>query len=136
MLGAAWVLAFLAFASVWKVSEEIGISTWWIGPRSQPQPLVIRSIPFVLVIIPTLAALYNVRRAAWLGVAVSLALGVVAVFDISRSGGLAAIEFAIAACELLVSLGAVVASVRPGQTSTPSTPSASSGPSATSTATS
>jgi hypothetical protein len=105
MMIAAWTGVFLAFAGVWKASIEIGIRTWWIGPRSDPRPVVVQVIPFVLAIAVALAATYNVRRLPWIGVAGALGVGLVAVFDISRSGGLALVEGAIGAAALLVALG-------------------------------
>ena len=100
-----WVGAFLAYLAVWKASEEIGIATWWLGPRSHPQPIFIRLIPFAIVAVFGMLASFNVRRLAWISLAGSGALALIAIPDLSRSGGLAAIEFAIAGAVALVSLG-------------------------------
>jgi hypothetical protein len=116
MLAASWSAAFFAFAAVWKTSEEIGIGTWWLGPRAQPQPLLIRSVPFVITMLMGLLAVYNVRRIALMSITASIVVAIIAVLDISRSGGLAAIEFAIAASMLLVSVGALIASARRAST--------------------
>jgi hypothetical protein len=97
---------------VWKTSEEIGIGTWWLGPRAQPQPLLIRIVPFVITMLMGLLAVYNVRRIALISITASALIAIIGVFDISRSGGLAAIEFAIAGSMLLVSIGALIASAR------------------------
>ena len=112
MLSAAWTAAFFACASVWKTSAEIGIGTWWIGPRAQPQHVLVRILPFAVTMLLGLLAVYNVRRVAVASIAASLLLAGGAVFDMSRSGGLAAIEFAIAGSMLLVSVGALAASTR------------------------
>ena len=112
MLALAWTAAFFAFAAVWKASQEIGIGTWWLGPRAQPQPMVVRIAPFALTMVFGFMAIYNLRRTALFSAGGSLLIGLVAVFDISRSGGLAAIEFGIAVCLLLVSFGAIAGSVR------------------------
>jgi hypothetical protein len=112
MLAASWSASFFAFAAVWKTSEEIGIGTWWLGPRSEPQPLSIRILPFVITMLMGLLAVYNVRRIAVMSIAASAFIAIIGVFDISRSGGLAAIEFAIAGSMLLVSAGALAASTR------------------------
>ena len=100
-----WVGAFLAYLAVWKASEEIGIATWWLGPRSHPQPIPIRLIPFAVVAVFGILASFNVRRLPWISLAGSGVLALIAVPDLSRSGGLAAIEFAIAGAVALVSLG-------------------------------
>ncbi len=112
MVAASWTAAFFAFAAVWKTSQEIGIGTWWLGARAQPQPTVLRIAPFVLAIAVGMAAVYNIRRTAWISAAASIALAIGAAFDMSRSGGLAAIEFAIAGSMLLVSIGAALGAIR------------------------
>ena len=105
MMIATWGGVFLAFAAVWKASVEIGIRTWWIGPRSQPMPIVVQVIPFALAIAVALAATYNVRHLPWIGVAGALAIGIIAVFDVSRSWRLALVEAAIGVAALLVASG-------------------------------
>lgn len=112
MLAACWTAAFFAFAAVWKTSQEIGIGTWWLGARSQPQPIAIRIVPFALTLAVGMVALYNIRRTAWVSAGASIAIAVGAAFDMSRSGGLAAIEFAIAGSMLLVSIGAALGAIR------------------------
>ena len=116
LLGAAWAASFFAFAAVWKTSQDIGIGTWWLGARAQPQSVMIKIIPFVLIIVVGLAAIYNLRRVALISLAGSLAVALIAVFDISRSGGLAAIEFAIAASLAVISVGALTGTYRAAST--------------------
>lgn len=106
MVGVTWLLAFFAFAATWKASEEIGIGTWWLGARAQPRPLLVRLIPFALTVLVMMFAVYNVRRVALVSLVGSVAVAIIAVFDISRSGGLAAIEFAVAGATALVSVAA------------------------------
>lgn len=100
-----WVGAFLAYLAVWKASEEIGIATWWLGPRSSPRPLPIRLIPFAVIAVFGILASFHLRRLPWISLAGSGVLALIAIPDLSRSGGLAAIEFAIAGAVALVSLG-------------------------------
>ncbi|MGK0331094.1 MAG: hypothetical protein ACI89G_001162 [Minisyncoccia bacterium] len=116
LLGAAWAASFFAFAAVWKTSQDIGIGTWWLGARAQPQSVMIKIIPFVLIIAVGLAAIYNLRRVALVSLAGSVGVALIAVFDISRSGGLAAIEFAIAASLATVSVGALTGTYRAATT--------------------
>jgi hypothetical protein len=113
-----WTGVFLAFAGVWKASVEIGIRTWWIGPRSEPRPIVIQVIPFAVAIVVALAATYNVRRLPWTAVAGSLAIGLIALFDVSRSGGLALVEAAIGVGALLVALASFTGRYRAGPPAT------------------
>ncbi|WP_394935972.1 hypothetical protein [uncultured Ilumatobacter sp.] len=112
MLAVCWGAAFFAFLAVWKTSEEIGIGTWWLGPRAQPQPILVRVLPFAITLSLGFLAISNTRRVALASIAGSLTIAGIAVFDMTRSGGLAAVEFAIAGSMLLVSCGALLASAR------------------------
>ena len=111
-VGRTWTVAFFAFAAVWKTSQEIGIGTWWLGPRAQPQPTIVRIAPFALALSVAMLALANIPRVAWISAMASIAIAIGAAFDMSRSGGLAAIEFAIAGSMMLVSLGAMLGALR------------------------
>ncbi len=109
---ASWVGVFIAYMAVWKASEEIGIATWWLGPRSDPQPLLIRLVPFAVAAVFGILATYNVPRMPVIGLAGSVLLAAIAVPDLSRSTGLAVIEFAIAGAALLVSLASFTGTYR------------------------
>lgn len=98
-----WIGVFVAYMGVWKASEEIGIATWWLGPRSEPQPLIVRLVPFIVAAAFGILASYNVRRMPAIGLIGAAVLAGIAVADLSRSAGLAAIEFAIAGAVLLAS---------------------------------
>lgn len=113
MVAVGWAGAFAAYLSVWKASEEIGIATWWLGPRSNPQPLVIRLIPFILVGIVVAATMLDGRHVPAIGVGGAIAAAAIAVPDMSRSSGLATIEFAIAGAVLLVSAASFTGLQRP-----------------------
>ena len=102
MMVTTWVGVFVAYLAVWKASEELGIATWWLGPRSNPQPLAIRLVPFIVTAVFGILATYNVRRLPAIGLVGAVALIGVAVPDLTRSRGLATIEFAIAGAVLLV----------------------------------
>ncbi len=102
MLVVTWGAVILAFAAVWKTSEELGIGTWWLGTRSNPSMALVRLVPFVIAAVPTVAVSYNVRWAWWASLGGSLGLMVVALPDFSRSAGLAVVELVIAAAALLV----------------------------------
>ncbi|HYN34051.1 MAG TPA: hypothetical protein VES40_15610, partial [Ilumatobacteraceae bacterium] len=69
-----WVGAFLAYLAVWKASEEIGIATWWLGPRSNPRSIPIRLVPFAVIAVFGMLASFNVRRLPWISLAGSGAL--------------------------------------------------------------
>jgi hypothetical protein len=117
MVVTTWVGAFVAYLAVWKASEEIGIATWWLGARSNPQPLVIRLIPFIVTALFGILASYNVPRMPVIGLVGAAVLAAIAVPDLSRSAGLATIEFAIAGAVLLVSLASFTGTYRAPRTS-------------------
>jgi hypothetical protein len=103
MLAATWLAAFFGFAAVWKVSEELGIGTWWLGPRADPRPFLVVSVPFVICVTMVLLSATNVRHLPALSTVASLLLVGVAVPDVSRSVGITAIELSIAVATLLAS---------------------------------
>lgn len=107
-----WIGAFLSYMAVWKASEEIGIGTWWLGARSTPQPIVIRLLPFVVTALFGMLAAYNVRRMPWISLFGAAILAGFAVPDLSRSTGLAVVEFAIAGAVAVVSLAALTGTYR------------------------
>jgi len=107
-----WVGVFLAYLAVWKTSEEIGIATWWLGPSSNPQPVPVRLIPFLVAVVFGILASYNVRRMPWISLGGSAVLASIAVPDLSRSVGLATIEFVIAGAVALVSLASLTGTYR------------------------
>jgi hypothetical protein len=115
MVTTTWVGVFVAYLAVWKASEEIGIATWWLGPRSSPQPLLVRLLPFIVTAVFGILASYNVPRMPLIGLIGSLALAAIAVPDLSRSTGLAVIEFAIAGAVLLVSAASFAGTYRQPQ---------------------
>jgi hypothetical protein len=107
MLALAWFAAFFAYAAIWQASVQIGISTWWIGPRAQPTNVAVRLIPFALALTTALCVIYNVERiirVSFIGVALGVAI---AIPDFSRSTGLALAELAIPAMIGLVTVAAM-----------------------------
>jgi hypothetical protein len=112
MVVTTWVGVFVAYLAVWKASEEIGIATWWLGPRSSPQPIVIRLLPFIATAVFGILASSNIRRLPTIGLLGAAALVAIAAPDLSRSTGLAAIEFAIAGAVLLVSAASFTGTYR------------------------
>jgi hypothetical protein len=103
MAVATWVGVFVAYLSVWKASVELGLATWWLGPRGNPQPLIVRLVPFLVAAVFGILASYNVRRLPVIGLVGAAVLAAIAVPDLSRSTGLATVEFAIAGAVALVS---------------------------------
>lgn len=107
MLLLGWVGAFFAYAGIWQASVQIGIGTWWTGPRAQPTNVAIRLLPFVLALAMALLVVYSVRHVVrWSGIGVAATV-LVAVPDFSRSVGLGVAEASIAALLGVVTLASL-----------------------------
>jgi hypothetical protein len=112
VLGMAWALAFFAYAAVWQASVQIGIGTWWLGPRAQPTDVYVRVIPFILPLVVPLLLVYDIRRPVLVSMVAALGAGLIALPDVGRATLLGVVELAIAALLLLVSLAATTGRYR------------------------
>ena len=102
--GVTWGLVFVAFTAVWKSSRELGLSTWWLGPVGEPQPVVVMLLPFVAPVAMLLATLNNVRWLPWAGLVASAGTAVVGIADLDRVPRLGLVEVAIAGAAAAVSV--------------------------------
>ncbi len=102
-----WIGVVIGIAAVWNASVQLGLSTWWLGPRSDPQPRFIQVSPFVTPVLMLLAPLNHVRWLGWIGLAGAVVVGGFGLGDLGRVPVLAAVELAIAAA----AAGASVASL-------------------------
>lgn len=101
---AGWLLIAASFVAVWASSRLVGLSTWWLGPATEPRFVLISLLPLVF---PLGLCIGGLRRAKWLpwwGVGGAAATALIAAFDIADVPGFAAVEFALAGAGLLVSL--------------------------------
>jgi len=103
----AWIGGFFAFAAVWQASVQIGIGTWWIGPRALPAPPYIRLLPFALTLVMALCVIYNTPRIVRTSFVGTLLVAAIAIPDFSRSVSMAIAELVVAGLLLLVTVGAV-----------------------------
>lgn len=102
-----WVAVVLAFAAVWNASVQLGLSTWWLGPRGDPQPRVIQLIPFVAPSLMLVGTINNARWLGWHGLMASGVLVAIGVGDLGRVGTIAMTELAIAGAAAAVSLASL-----------------------------
>lgn len=100
----AWIGVILALAAVWNASVQLGLSTWWLGPRADPQPRVVQFAPFVAPVLMLLAAVNQIRWLPWLGLAAAAAVAGVAAGDLGHVNSLAIVEFVVAGAAAVVSL--------------------------------
>lgn len=108
-----WIAVIVGFAAVWNTSVQLGLSTWWLGARADPQPPVVRLTPFVAPLLMAIAAFANARRLAMLGVGAAAVTAAFGIGDISRVPGLGALELVIAGLALAVSLASLTGTYRP-----------------------
>ncbi|MCY7299661.1 MAG: hypothetical protein LH616_10670 [Ilumatobacteraceae bacterium] len=99
-----WLLIAAAFAAIWYSSRLIGLSTWWLGPATDPQLILISLFPFT-VPLALMAGGYSAQRwLPWWGIGGAGFVAVIAAFDVSRVPGFAAIEFGLAIAGLFISV--------------------------------
>ena len=110
-----WIGVVVGLAAVWNVSVQLGLSTWWLGPRGDPQPLVVRFAPFVAPVLMLLATVNHVRWSGWYGLAAAAVVGGVAAGDVGRVTSLAVVELAIAGAAALVSAASLTGTYRPAE---------------------
>lgn len=107
-----WIAVTVAFAAVWSVSSQLGLSTWWLGPRAQPQPQAIRLLPFVAPVLMTVGAFNNTRWLARFGIGASLVTAVFGLGDLGRVTPIALLELLIAGLALAVSVASMTGTYR------------------------
>lgn len=107
-----WIAVVLAFATVWNVSVQLGLSTWWLGPRGEPQPRIVQLTPFVGPLLMILGTINQTRWLAWYGLLAAGVLVGYGVVDIVRIGGLGVLEVLIAAMAGAVSLASLTGTYR------------------------
>lgn len=119
-----WICVVLAFASVWKSSRTMGLSTWWLGASAEPRFVLIQMLPFVPAVALVVAAARRARRLPHFGVAGALALAGIAAGDLGRFDRLALVELVVAGAALLLSVASFAGLLRavPATTATTATP--------------
>lgn len=107
-----WIGVVLALAAVWNTSEQLGLSTWWLGPRGQPQPRLVQLAPFLAPILMLLATINNVKRLGWLGLGTSGIVAAVGIIDLGRVVKLGLLELLIASAAAAVSIASLTGTYR------------------------
>jgi hypothetical protein len=112
VFGLCWLTVAVAFAAVWNVSRQLGLSTWWLGPPAQARPVFVMVLPFVAPALLTAAAFNRVRYLPWMGLAGAAVTALVGIADLDRVRGIGLVELAIAAAAAIVSLAATTGMYR------------------------
>jgi hypothetical protein len=116
LLGLSWLIAFFAYAAVWQSSVQIGIGTWWLGPRADPAPTAVKLIPFGLSLAMTLLVIYNVPRMVRVSLAGVALAALISVPDFSRTIGLGVAELIIAGLLGLITVSSLSGQYRRAHT--------------------
>jgi hypothetical protein len=103
----SWMLVVAAQGVLWFAARRIGLSTWWLGPESEPRPVLVSYLPFAAPVAMIIASLRATRWLPFWGLAAAASLAACAAGDLGRSPGVAAVEFALAASGTMVSLAAL-----------------------------
>ena len=98
------MLVVVGLGCVWKTSDQLGLSTWWLGPRGEPHSIVVQLLPFVPAVLMVLATINHVRYLPWFGLAASGLIVLTGLFDVVRFTGLGVLEMAIGVAAAVVSL--------------------------------
>jgi hypothetical protein len=109
---ATWIGVVVGLAAVWNASVQLGLSTWWLGARADPQPRYIQFLPFVPPVLMLLATINQMRWLPWMGLASAAFIGAIGVADIGRVTSLAAVEIAIAGAAAAVSIASLTGTYR------------------------
>lgn len=107
--GIFWGLVFAAFIGVWKASQEVGLATWWRGPRSAPRPILVQLLPLVAPSVLVVASMLRSSRLGLLGVAAAVATVAIGAGDLGPIPKLAVVELALGGAGLVFSLASIAA---------------------------
>ncbi|MEO8363592.1 MAG: hypothetical protein ABI570_04325 [Ilumatobacteraceae bacterium] len=103
----SWLLLGLAILALAISSRTLGKPTWWLGPESNPQFFLLWATPFVGPLASIIASLKFSQWAIQVSFVSALVLALVAIFDLSKSPGVAFGEFVLAGAGLLVTVASL-----------------------------
>jgi hypothetical protein len=115
-----WVGIVLVWASVWRSSRTMGLSTWWLGPPAEPRLIVVQLLPFVAPVAMVVAASRPTRHLPALGLVASAIGAVIAAGDLGRFTRLGLVELAAALAGALVSVASFAGLLRAAPAATTS----------------
>ncbi|HEY5664984.1 MAG TPA: hypothetical protein VIS05_13215 [Ilumatobacter sp.] len=110
---ATWIGVCAALIAVWNASTQLGLPTWWLGPRSSPQPRIVQVSPFIAPALMVVAAVNRIRRLAWLGLAASAVVVAFGVVEFGRVDSLAWVQLLIGVLAGAVSIASLAHTYRP-----------------------
>lgn len=99
-----WIAVVTAMAAVWNTSAQLGLSTWWLGPRGQPRPVAVQLSPFLAPFLMLLGTIVQARWLAWFGLLASATVVAFGVVDLDRVSRLGVVEILIGTAAALISI--------------------------------
>jgi hypothetical protein len=111
--GFGWAAIIVCWAAVWSTSRVIGLSTWWLGPDSEPRLLFMPLLPFYGPLVVSLAALSKRRYLPYLGIIAAAIGAAIGLGDLGRVRWIATVELVLAGAAMCISVASLVGMYRP-----------------------
>ncbi|MEI7547716.1 MAG: hypothetical protein WCK21_06625, partial [Actinomycetota bacterium] len=106
-----WLIIGGSFGAVWYSSRVTGLSTWWLGPQTEPR-VWFHLLPFLAPFTLSFLALRVTRRLPWYGIVGAAMCAAVAALDLADQPRYAAVEFALAGAGLAISIASFAGMLR------------------------
>ena len=90
-----WIGVVIGLASVWAVSRQIGLSTWWLGPPGNGRPFALNIAPFIPPFLALISAIGGSRRTWQVGIAAGAFVVAVGAFDLGGVTRLGIVEIVL-----------------------------------------
>lgn len=103
-----WVGVFACTLAVAVSSRTIGRPVWWLGPGSDPAPVVFLAVPVAIVLLPLAAAVRAPRLATRVSLLCSLLLALAGVPDAGDRIAIAVATWTVAGTALLATIAVMV----------------------------
>ena len=103
-----WIGVLASVLAVTISSRTIGRSIWWLGPSSNPAPVLFLLVPIVIIGTPLFVTLQRPRRMVRVGLMASIALLISALPDVGSNPAIAIAILAIGIAALAPSIALLV----------------------------
>lgn len=108
----AWIAVMLALATVWNTSVQLGLATWWLGPRGDPQPLAVQLSPFVAPVVVVVLTMNHMRWMPQIGLVASAVVAGFGAADLGRVTSLGVLQILVGAAAAAVSIASATGTYR------------------------
>ena len=87
-----WIGVVIGLASVWAVSRQVGLSTWWLGPPANGRHLFINLVPFIAPFLALILAIGGSHRTWKVGMLAGTVIMLIGAVDLGRVTRLGIVE--------------------------------------------